>query len=236
MDNSQPEEQMYIINITTSLDNRLLQIHWIQIHVLAIFIFILYLLYKIHVGHFIGFLNVTLSLIILMLPFYQLMDEKIPFYAQVAMFLHVILQGSVIATDGTPISSGHYVLQGARPALSGGLGGGALWDEDTFVISLEEGHYVAYIKNYMAMYMTDEDVVVFNGMKEAVSDVFYGLSDVIDLETFWYKQVTIHSKFTRVTCFLGNFSFYVCSKFINVQTKYGLEVFWTTWIQEDEIR
>ncbi|KAL5682128.1 hypothetical protein ACJX0J_008513 [Zea mays] len=28
---------------------------------------------------------------------------------------------------------------------------GALWDEDTFVISLEEGHYAAYIKNYMAM-------------------------------------------------------------------------------------
>ncbi|KAL5676888.1 hypothetical protein ACJX0J_013019 [Zea mays] len=113
------------------------------------------------------FLNVT---------FYQLM--------QVAMFLHVqILQGSVIATDGTPISSGHYVLQGARPALSGGLGGGALWDEDTFVISLEEGHYAAYIKNYMAMqiifgsgmmalkYMTDEDVAV-----EALI-----LSDVTDL-------------------------------------------------------
>ncbi|KAL5659415.1 hypothetical protein ACJX0J_032578, partial [Zea mays] len=49
---------------------------------------------------------------------------------------------------------------------------GALWNEDTFVISLEEGHYAAYIKNYMAMqiifgsgvatgrYMTDEDVVV----------------------------------------------------------------------------
>ncbi|KAL5656630.1 hypothetical protein ACJX0J_035949 [Zea mays] len=36
-------------------------------------------------------------------------------------------------------------------AKNGGLGGGALWDEDTFVISLEEGHYAAYIKNYMAM-------------------------------------------------------------------------------------
>ncbi|KAL5658522.1 hypothetical protein ACJX0J_031685, partial [Zea mays] len=83
-------------------------------------IFILYLLYKIN-------LNVTLCLfyIILMLPFYQLMDIS-----------------------------------------------GALWDEDTFVISLEEGHYAAYIKNYMAMqiifgsgvatgrYMTDEDVDV----------------------------------------------------------------------------
>ncbi|KAL5660494.1 hypothetical protein ACJX0J_027619, partial [Zea mays] len=48
--------------------------------------------------------------------------------------------------------------QGARPALRwtaviGGLGG------------LEEGHYAAYIK-----FMTDEDVVVFNGMKEVVSD------------------------------------------------------------------
>ncbi|KAL5648789.1 hypothetical protein ACJX0J_039598, partial [Zea mays] len=45
--------------------------------------------------------------IILMLPFYQLMS---PFYAQVAMFLHVILQGSVIATDGTPISSNQLCL------------------------------------------------------------------------------------------------------------------------------
>ncbi|KAL5668504.1 hypothetical protein ACJX0J_020725, partial [Zea mays] len=109
------------------------------------------------------FLNVT---------FYQLM--------QVAMFLHVqILQGSVIATDGTPISSGHYVLQGARPALRwsaaiGGLGGGALWDEDTFVISLEEGHYAAYIKMMALKYMTDEDVAV-----EALI-----LSDVTDLYLF----------------------------------------------------
>ncbi|KAL5673999.1 hypothetical protein ACJX0J_018305 [Zea mays] len=84
-----------------------------------------------------------------------------PFYAQVAMFLHVqILQGSIIATDGTPISSGHYVLNDDYyfPTLLFLLSyaenidiSGALWDEDTFVISLEEGHYAAYIKNYMAM-------------------------------------------------------------------------------------
>ncbi|KAL5654296.1 hypothetical protein ACJX0J_033615 [Zea mays] len=114
------------------------------------------------------FLNVT---------FYQLM--------QVAMFLHVqILQGSVIVTDGTPISSGHYVLQGARPALRwsaaiGGLGGGALWDEDTFVISLEEGHYAAYIKNYMAM-----QIIFGSGVatgREEEEQCF--LSDVTDLPT-----------------------------------------------------
>ncbi|KAL5658255.1 hypothetical protein ACJX0J_031418, partial [Zea mays] len=40
------------------------------------------------------------------------------------------------------------------------LGGGALWDEDTFVISLEEGHYAAYIKMMALKYMTDEDVAV----------------------------------------------------------------------------
>ncbi|KAL5666312.1 hypothetical protein ACJX0J_026420, partial [Zea mays] len=100
-------------------------------------------------------------IIILMLPFYQLMCayefiyestdvECSPFYAQVAMFLHVqILQGSIIATDGTPISSGHYVLTFFE--LTFFDISGALWDEDTFVISLEEGHYAAYIKNYMAM-------------------------------------------------------------------------------------
>ncbi|KAL5650974.1 hypothetical protein ACJX0J_036432 [Zea mays] len=65
--------------------------------------------------------------------------------------------------------------QGARPALRwtaviGGLGG------------LEEGHYAAYIKGTPGEFMTDEDVVVFNGMKQAVSD-FYGLSDVTDLPT-----------------------------------------------------
>ncbi|KAL5658230.1 hypothetical protein ACJX0J_031393, partial [Zea mays] len=94
----------------------------------------------------------------------------------VAMFLHVqILQGSIIAIDGTPISSFEltFFIQGARPALSGGLGGGALWDEDTFVISLEEGHYAAYIKMMALKYMTDEDVAV-----EALI-----LSDVTDLPT-----------------------------------------------------
>ncbi|KAL5649226.1 hypothetical protein ACJX0J_040035, partial [Zea mays] len=65
---------------------------------------------------------------------------------------------------------------------------GALWDEDTFVISLEEGHYAAYIKMMALKYMTDEDVVVFNGMKEAVSDMLLknndnSLSDVTDLPT-----------------------------------------------------
>ncbi|KAL5673047.1 hypothetical protein ACJX0J_017353, partial [Zea mays] len=93
-----------------------------------------------------------------------------PFYAQVAMFLHVqILQGSIIATDGTPISSGHYVLNDDYyfPTLLFLLSyaenidiSGALWDEDTFVISLEEGHYAAYIKMMALKYMTDEDVAV----------------------------------------------------------------------------
>ncbi|KAL5668776.1 hypothetical protein ACJX0J_020997, partial [Zea mays] len=40
----------------------------------------------------------------------------------------------------------------------GGLGG------------LEEGHYAAYIKGTPDEFMTDEDVAMFNGMKEAVSD------------------------------------------------------------------
>ncbi|KAL5667670.1 hypothetical protein ACJX0J_019891 [Zea mays] len=75
--------------------------------------------------------------------------------------------------------------QGARPALRwtaviGGLGG------------LEEGHYAAYIKLLTQQdhpkdgtpgeFMTDEDVAVFNGMKQAVSDALI-LSDVTDLPT-----------------------------------------------------
>ncbi|KAL5667403.1 hypothetical protein ACJX0J_019624, partial [Zea mays] len=70
--------------------------------------------------------------------------------------------------------------QGARPALRwtaviGGLGG------------LEEGHYAAYIKGTPGEFMTDEDVAVFNGMKQAVSDHLGStvealiLSDVTDL-------------------------------------------------------
>ncbi|KAL5664550.1 hypothetical protein ACJX0J_024658, partial [Zea mays] len=84
-------------------------------------------------------------IIILMLPFYQLL----------------------CAYDG------HYVLTFFE--LTFFDISGALWDEDTFVISLEEGHYAAYIKGTPSdsidtkpMYMTDEDV-------------FYGLSDVTDL-------------------------------------------------------
>ncbi|KAL5649468.1 hypothetical protein ACJX0J_040277, partial [Zea mays] len=50
---------------------------------------------------------------------------------------------------------------------------GALWDEDNFVISLEEGHYAAYIKGTPGEFMTDEDVAV-----EALI-----LSDVTDLPT-----------------------------------------------------
>ncbi|KAL5683870.1 hypothetical protein ACJX0J_010255, partial [Zea mays] len=108
---------------------------------------------------------------------------------------------------------------------------GALWDEDTFVISLEEGHYAAYIKNYMAMqiifgsgmmalkYMTDEDVAVFNGMKEVVSDVQCLLSDVINFtELFfqiwfcWLQQVW--SLFailyaTRFTVYMFTFAVYI---------------------------
>ncbi|KAL5671227.1 hypothetical protein ACJX0J_015533, partial [Zea mays] len=66
---------------------------------------------------------------------------------------------------------------------------GLFYDEDTFVISLEEGHhYAAYIKMMALKYMTDEDVAVFNGMKEVVSDMLLknndnSLSDVTDLPT-----------------------------------------------------
>ncbi|KAL5681516.1 hypothetical protein ACJX0J_007901 [Zea mays] len=42
--------------------------------------------------------------------------------------------------------------------LGGGLGG------------LEEGHYASYIKMMALKFMTDEDVAVFNGMKEDVLD------------------------------------------------------------------
>ncbi|KAL5678372.1 hypothetical protein ACJX0J_014503, partial [Zea mays] len=68
----------------------------------------------------------------------------------------------------------------------GGLGGGALWDEDTFVISLEEGHYAAYIKMMVLKYMIDEDVDLFNGMKEHLGSTMLEaliLSDVTDLPT-----------------------------------------------------
>ncbi|KAL5650815.1 hypothetical protein ACJX0J_036273, partial [Zea mays] len=35
---------------------------------------------------------------------------------------------------------------------------------------LEDGHYAAYIKMMALKFMTDEDVAVFNGMKEVISD------------------------------------------------------------------
>ncbi|AQK69749.1 10A19I.15 [Zea mays] len=78
---------------------------------------------------------------------------------------------------------------------------GALWDEDNFVISLEEGHYAAYIKGKTVdkgtpgesndnkpnlgkrkRFMTDEDVAVFNGMKQAVSDVAAAVRESIHAE------------------------------------------------------
>ncbi|KAL5656629.1 hypothetical protein ACJX0J_035948 [Zea mays] len=80
-------------------------------------IFILYLLYKIHLNITFLFQEAILLHTRARPMSYQLMCayefiyestdvECSPFYAQVAMFLHVqILQGSIIATDGTPISS-----------------------------------------------------------------------------------------------------------------------------------
>ncbi|KAL5653478.1 hypothetical protein ACJX0J_038936, partial [Zea mays] len=56
---------------------------------------------------------------------------------------------------------------------------GALWDEDTFVISLEEGHYAAYIKNYMAMQIIFGSGVA-TGREEEEQCL---LSDVTDLPT-----------------------------------------------------
>ncbi|KAL5668175.1 hypothetical protein ACJX0J_020396, partial [Zea mays] len=85
------------------------------------------------------------------------------YYAMLSFFMLIWYTLSGLAA----LLVGHYVLQGARPALSGGLGGGALWDEDTFVISLEEGHYAAYIK-MMALKEEEEALI---------------LSDVTDLPT-----------------------------------------------------
>ncbi|KAL5664521.1 hypothetical protein ACJX0J_024629, partial [Zea mays] len=160
-------------------------------------------------------------------------DEKILFYAQVAMFLHVqILQGSIIATDGTPISSGHYVLQGARPALcsvvkNGGLGG-ALWDEDTFVISLEEGHYVAYIKMMALKYMTDEDVVVEALILSDVTDLYSTKLFLLSMNVSMHST-SLHNSSQFTEAYWCNFRlvftyailscqscFYVCSKFISI--------------------
>ncbi|KAL5663229.1 hypothetical protein ACJX0J_023337, partial [Zea mays] len=55
---------------------------------------------------------------------------------------------------------------------------GALWDEDTFVISLEEGHYAAYIKNYMAMQIIfGSGVATGREAEEAVSDMLLKNND-----------------------------------------------------------
>ncbi|KAL5658673.1 hypothetical protein ACJX0J_031836, partial [Zea mays] len=56
-------------------------------------------------------------------------------------------------------------LSYATSTIFGGLGG------------LEEGHYAAYIKGTPGEFMTDEDVDVFNGMKQAVSDMLLKNND-----------------------------------------------------------
>ncbi|KAL5667822.1 hypothetical protein ACJX0J_020043 [Zea mays] len=71
---------------------------------------------------------------------------------------------------------------------------GALWDEDTFVISLEEGHYAAYIKMMALKYMTDEDVAVEALILSHVTDLIQIFTSPFYLYLLFCHFSTVYNK------------------------------------------
>ncbi|KAL5656367.1 hypothetical protein ACJX0J_035686, partial [Zea mays] len=112
-------------------------------------------------------------------------------------------------------------------AKNGGLGGGALWDEDTFVISLEEGHYAAYIKSdghyllfchlILNIYATRFTVYIFDANNKKITFCLpfenkYGTSQMLGglyLQCHVFTSVCIYNEYLQTVFWTDFITSYV---------------------------